>query len=122
MPKRVRLRRMRVQWRMPNTFERGPLGKDYRVLRWAARFDEGEDGTLVLQLVSRVRLTRGDVLQAVICMALREYPHATIADLCDLAGCSRETAHRRKLLAYKINADRDAEVAARRAVARRRTT
>jgi hypothetical protein len=119
-PKRLPLRRMQVQWRQPNTFERGPLGKDFRVLRWAARFDEGEDGAVILQLTSRARLTRGDILQAVICMVLREDPDATIADLCDLAGCSRETAHRRKLAAYRINAAFDAEVAARRAVARRR--
>ena len=54
-------------------------------------------------------------------VVLWHFPDATIADLCDWAGCSRETAHWRRLLAYRINADWDAKLAARRAVARQQS-
>jgi hypothetical protein len=121
-PKRLHIRRMQVQWRMPNRLEVGPLGESFAHIRWAARLADGEDGAVILQLTSRVRLTRADAIQAVICMALREHPDATISDLMDLAGCSREVAWRRKYLALQINADWDAKLAARRAVARRQSS
>ena len=118
-PKRLRRRRMQVQYRQPNRLEAGPFGESYAHLRWFAHMDEREDGELIVRLTSRTHPKRGDVLQAVICLVVRRWPNATIADLCDLAGCSRETAHRRKHLALQLNAEWDAQLAARRAVARR---
>jgi hypothetical protein len=119
-PKRVQRRRIQVLFRRPNANERGPFGQSYADIRWYAEVHGRADGQVVVRLTSRSHPPRGVVLQAVICLALRIYPKATTADLCDLAGCSRETAHRRKLLAYKMNADWDALLAARRAVAKRR--
>ena len=120
MPKRVQLRRMQVQCRRPNRFEAAPLGKSYAQMRWSAHLVEGHEGELIVRLTSRTQPSRGDILQAVICCALRWDPDCSVSDLMDLAGCSRETAHRRKQLGIILNARYDARLAARRAVARRR--
>jgi hypothetical protein len=120
-PKRVQRRRIQVLFRRPNANERGPFGQSYADLGWYAEVRPVRaDGQVLVRLTSRAHPPRGEVLQALICMALRIFPEATTADLCDLAGCSRETAHRRKLRAYQINADWDAKVAARRAIAKQR--
>jgi hypothetical protein len=118
-PKRLHLRRMQVRWRQPNGFERSPLGDLYAEMRWSAHLDKGDHGEFIVRLTSRTQPPRGDVIQAVICLVVRRWPHATTADLMDLAGCSRETAWRRKQLAYRINAEYDAQLAARTAVTRR---
>ena len=111
MPKRIRLKRIQVWYRQPNRFEQATLGQSYTQIRWSAHLDEGDDGELIVRLTSRTQPTRGDVLQAVICLMVRRWPNATISDLMDLAGCSRETAHRRKQLALQINAAYDARSA-----------
>jgi hypothetical protein len=121
-PKRHPLRRIQARFRRPHMGEVGPLGESFARITCTYRLTRRANGVLILEVVARKRPERAVILQAMLCAVLRHFPEATTADLCDWAGCSRETAHRRKLLAYKINADRDAEVAARRAVARRRTT
>jgi hypothetical protein len=118
-PKRHPLRRIQVRFRRPYPGEVGPLGESF-ARSGAYRLTKRADGLLILELVARKRPERAVILQAVICAALRHFPEASTSDLMDLAGCSRETAHRRKMIAYRINADRDAQLAARRAVARRR--
>ena len=114
-PKRLHLRPMQVRFRRPYQGEVGPLGESYARIACTYRLTRRADGVLILQVVARKRPARAIILQALLCAALRHFPQASIADLCDWAGCSRETAHRRKHLALQINAEWDAKVAARRA-------
>jgi hypothetical protein len=121
-PKRLPRRPMQVRFRRPRRGEVGPLGESFARIACTYLLTRRADGVLILQVVARQRPARAVMLQAMLCEALRHFPEATIADLCDWAGCSRETAHRRKLLAYQINAAWDAKVAARTAASARRTT
>jgi hypothetical protein len=111
-PKRVPLRRMQVRFRRPYQGEVGPLGESFARIACTYRRTQRADGVLILKVVARKRPERAVLLQALLCAALRHFPEATIADLCDWAGCSRETAHRRKQLALQLNAAYDAKRAA----------
>jgi hypothetical protein len=121
-PKRLPRRPMQVRFRRPYQGEVGPLGESFARIACTYRLTKRADGVLILKVVARQRPERAVILQAMLRAALWHFPEATIADLCDWAGCSRETAHRRKQLALKLNAEWDAKVAARRAASARRTT
>ena len=118
-PKRLHLRPMQVRFRRPHKGEVGPLGESFAQIVCTYGLTRRADGVLILQVVACKRPERASILQAMLCAAVRRFPEATIADLCDWAGCSRETAHRRKHLALQLNAEWDAKVAARRAGAKR---